>query len=56
MTPEERKQMIKDLIDRIPTVKEDLFAFPINWKYVDKSLVEQRVGQVICSYCKRMIR
>ena len=46
MTPEERKQMIKDLIDRIPTVKEDLFAFPINWKYVDKSLVEQRVGQI----------
>ncbi|VDN43424.1 unnamed protein product [Gongylonema pulchrum] len=43
MTPEERKQMIKDLIDRIPTVKDELFAFPINWNYVDKLLVEQRV-------------
>ncbi|VBB25945.1 unnamed protein product [Acanthocheilonema viteae] len=43
MTSEERKQMIKDLIDRIPTAKNDLFAFPINWNYVDKSLVEQRV-------------
>ncbi|VDD88319.1 unnamed protein product [Enterobius vermicularis] len=43
MTPEERKQMIKELIDRIPTAKDDLFAFPIDWKYVDSALVEQRV-------------
>uniref|UniRef100_A0A0N5AA90 PWI domain-containing protein n=1 Tax=Syphacia muris TaxID=451379 RepID=A0A0N5AA90_9BILA len=43
MTPEERKQMIKELIDRIPTAKDDLFAFPIDWKYVDSVLVEQRV-------------
>ncbi|VDN04888.1 unnamed protein product, partial [Thelazia callipaeda] len=43
MTSEERKQMIKDLIDRIPTAKSDLFGFPINWNYVDKTLVEQRV-------------
>lgn len=43
MTPEERKKLIKDLIDRIPTSKDQLFAFPINWNYVDKNLVEQRV-------------
>ena len=43
MTPEERKQMIKELIERIPTAKDDLFAFPIDWKYVDNTLVEQRV-------------
>lgn len=47
MTSEERKQMIKDLIDRIPTAKNDLFAFPINWNYVDKSLVEQRVNIIV---------
>lgn len=47
MTSEERKQMIKDLIDRIPTAKNDLFAFPINWNYVDKSLVEQRVNIIL---------
>uniref|UniRef100_A0A915BZI4 RNA-binding protein 25 n=3 Tax=Parascaris TaxID=6254 RepID=A0A915BZI4_PARUN len=43
MTPEERKQMIKDLIERIPTAKDELFAFPIHWNYVDKTLVDQRV-------------
>ncbi|VDK51065.1 unnamed protein product [Anisakis simplex] len=43
MTPEERKQMIKDLIERIPTAKDELFSFPIHWNYVDKSLVDQRV-------------
>ncbi|KHN76938.1 RNA-binding protein 25 [Toxocara canis] len=43
MTPEERKQMIKDLIERIPTAKDELFAFPIHWNYVDKTLVDLRV-------------
>lgn len=52
MTPEERKQMIKELIDRIPTAKDDLFAFPIDWKYVDSALVEQRVSEIftVCVY------
>lgn len=43
MTPEERKKMIKELIDRIPTARDDLFAYTIDWSYVDESLVEQRV-------------
>lgn len=43
MTPEERKKLIKDLIDRIPTNKEKLFMYVISWKLVDSQLIEQRI-------------
>jgi len=43
MTPEERKQTIKDLIEKIPTTKDELFDFAINWDFVDEVLVERRV-------------
>jgi RNA-binding protein 25 len=43
MTPEERKKMIRELIERIPTTKDELFAFTLDWTFVDDSLVEQRV-------------
>jgi len=43
ITPEERKRLVKELIDRIPTGKEDLFSFGVCWDYMDASLVEQRV-------------
>lgn len=35
-TPEEKKKMIKNLIAEIPTVKEELFAYPISWNQVDQ--------------------
>uniref|UniRef100_A0A914BYJ1 PWI domain-containing protein n=1 Tax=Acrobeloides nanus TaxID=290746 RepID=A0A914BYJ1_9BILA len=43
MTPEERKKMIKDLIDRIPTGKEELFNYKVQWDFVDSKLVENRI-------------
>ncbi|TKR57446.1 hypothetical protein L596_030712 [Steinernema carpocapsae] len=43
MTAEERKKMIRDLIERIPTQKDDLFAYPIEWEFVDEDLVKSRV-------------
>lgn len=43
MTPEERKKMIKDLIDKIPTGKDELFAYQIQWDHVDQKLVENRI-------------
>lgn len=43
MTPEERKKMIKELIDKIPTGKEELFAYKITWEFVDQKLVENRI-------------
>jgi len=43
MTPEERKKMIKELIARIPTNKDELFEFEVYWNLVDNTLVEQRV-------------
>ncbi|KAK0409674.1 hypothetical protein QR680_004686 [Steinernema hermaphroditum] len=43
MTAEERKKMIRDLIERIPTQKDDLFAYPIEWAFVDEDLVKNRI-------------
>lgn len=34
-TQEEKRKHIKSLIDKIPTDKEALFAFPIDWSAVD---------------------
>lgn len=54
MTPEERKKLIKDLIERIPTTKPELFDFKIYWEFVDDILVEKRVkpwvNKKICDY------
>ena len=36
MTAEQKKQAIKQLIERIPTVKDELFAFSLKWFLVDK--------------------
>jgi hypothetical protein len=32
---EEKRKSIKNLIERIPTAKEDLFAYPVDWTMVD---------------------
>lgn len=54
MTPEERKKLIKDLIERIPTIKDELFAFTLSWEYVNEVLVEKRlkpwINKKICEY------
>ena len=34
-TAEEKRKCIKKLIDEIPTAKEELFTFPLQWKMVD---------------------
>ncbi|CAD5225681.1 unnamed protein product [Bursaphelenchus okinawaensis] len=43
LTSEERRQMAKDLINDIPTGKEDLFAYPLDWEMVDQSLVDEKI-------------
>lgn len=43
MTAEEKKKLIKELIDGIPTAKEELFARSIDWNVVDKHLIQSRV-------------
>lgn len=35
LNSQEKKQQIKGLIDRIPTNREQLFAYPIDWSLVD---------------------
>jgi hypothetical protein len=32
---EEKRKSIKNLIERIPTAKDDLFAYPLDWSMVD---------------------
>ena len=35
MTAEEKRKCIKNLIEQIPTVKEDLFKYKFDWTMVD---------------------
>ena len=32
---DEKRKHIKSIIDRIPTAKEDIFKYPIDWDVVD---------------------
>lgn len=43
MTPEERKKLIKDLIERIPTAKDKLFSFNLSWEHVNDALIKNRL-------------
>jgi len=38
---EEKRKSIKNLIERIPTAKDDLFAFSLDWSMVDS----------VCGFC-----
>ncbi|XP_077995367.1 RNA-binding protein 25-like [Glandiceps talaboti] len=40
---EEKRKHIKSLIEKIPTAKEELFAYELNWSMVDENLMERRV-------------
>ncbi|KAI6175124.1 hypothetical protein M3Y99_01993500 [Aphelenchoides fujianensis] len=43
MTADERKQMVKELIDAIPTNKAELFKYEIGWEHLDETLITQRI-------------
>lgn len=40
---EEKRKHIKNLIDKIPTEKDKLFAYNIDWSIVDNVLMEKRI-------------
>lgn len=40
---EEKKKNIRQLIERIPTDKDDLFSFHLDWAVVDNHLMEKRI-------------
>lgn len=40
---EDKKRIIKSLIERIPTAKEELFAYSLDWSIVDQGLVDRRI-------------
>nr|CUU00490.1 hypothetical transcript [Hymenolepis microstoma] len=39
----EKKAIIKQIIERIPTNMEELFTYPIDWRAVDSDLVGERI-------------
>ncbi|VUZ55697.1 unnamed protein product [Hymenolepis diminuta] len=39
----EKKAIIKQIIERIPTNMEELFTYPIDWRAVDADLVDERI-------------
>lgn len=40
---EEKRKHIKSLIEKIPTAKPELFAYPLDWSIVDSTLMERRI-------------
>jgi len=43
VTAEDKRKLIKTLIEKIPTGKEELFAYPLDWTMVDPTLMERRI-------------
>ncbi|CAB3397454.1 unnamed protein product [Caenorhabditis bovis] len=43
MTAEEKKELTRGIIKKIPTSKDELFATPIEWDFIDAAAMEQRV-------------
>lgn len=42
-TAEEKRQKIKQLIDSIPTGKDELYDFTVDWDIVDQNLMDKRI-------------
>jgi RNA-binding protein 25 len=42
-TAEEKRKCIKNLIEKIPTGKEELFAYYLDWDMVDQTLMDRRI-------------
>jgi len=40
---EEKRQAVRKLIENIPTKKEDLFTFALDWSLLDSNLMEKRI-------------
>ncbi|CAF0855959.1 unnamed protein product [Rotaria sordida] len=40
---EDKRQAVRKLIESIPTKKEDLFTFPLDWSLLDSNLMEKRI-------------
>lgn len=40
---EDKRKMVRALIEKIPTKKEDLFDFNLDWTMVDQTLMEKRI-------------
>jgi len=49
-TAEEKRAKIKNLIENIPTAKDELFAFELDWKIVDQVRAECIVLNIIVAY------
>ncbi|KAH9490308.1 putative RNA-binding protein 25 [Bulinus truncatus] len=42
-TAEEKRQKIKQLIESIPTAKDELYAYTVDWDIVDQNLMDKRI-------------
>eukprot|EP00731_Ephydatia_muelleri_P028042 Em0019g915a len=41
---EEKNKMVQNLVNSIPTAKEELFAYELKWETIDKTMMEKRVA------------
>lgn len=43
MNSDERKKAVKKLVESIPTDRDELFAYPVDWEQLDIGLMEKRI-------------
>jgi len=43
MNSDERKKAVKKLVESIPTDRDDLFSYNIDWTQLDESLMDKRI-------------
>jgi len=43
MNSEERKKAVKKLVESIPTDRDELFAYNVDWEQLDENLMEKRI-------------
>ena len=43
MSSEERKKAVKKLVESIPTDRDELFAYNVDWEQLDENLMEKRI-------------
>lgn len=53
-TAEEKRKCIKNLIERIPTAKEELFGYRLDWTMVDMvSILQESAANLLLRFKKR---
>ncbi|CAD6191617.1 unnamed protein product [Caenorhabditis auriculariae] len=55
LSADEKKELTKSIIRKIPTDKEELFKYPIEWDHLDKTLMNERIKPWVSKKVKEFL-